>query len=241
LGNCGCGSRGGDHDGGAGRSARGDRAQSRGRSGGNVPRRFALLRPGRTRRGQHGQGGRRRARISRRAAGVDRFFPEGQRSHHGGGNGAAGDSGPRAAFLPGTGKGLPRWRRGGCSIGCVCLSFGQRANVMDKTRPIIILKKKGGHGGHHGGAWKVAYADFVTAMMAFFLVMWLLSSSKPVQEAVGGYFKDPTGTSKKIGSNMAGAGENFVLTRDNMPKLKDQLQMAIKQMTDFEKLKNHIE
>jgi chemotaxis protein MotB len=111
---------------------------------------------------------------------------------------------------------------------------------MDKTRPIIILKKKSGHGGHHGGAWKVAYADFVTAMMALFIVLWLLNSSKQVQEAVGGYFKDPTGTAKKVGSNMTGSGENFTLTRDNMPKLKEQLQMAIKQMTDFEKLKSHI-
>jgi chemotaxis protein MotB len=112
---------------------------------------------------------------------------------------------------------------------------------MDKTRPIIILKKKAGHGGHHGGAWKVAYADFVTAMMALFIVLWLLNSSKQVQEAVGGYFKDPTGTSKKVGSNMIGAGENFVLTRDNMPKLKEQLQQAMKQMSDFEKLQSHIE
>jgi chemotaxis protein MotB len=112
---------------------------------------------------------------------------------------------------------------------------------MEKTRPIIIVKKKGGRGGHHGGAWKVAYADFVTAMMALFIVLWLLNSSKQVQEAVGGYFKDPTGTSKKVGSNMLGAGENFVLTRDNMPKLKEQLQMAMQQMEDFEKLKNHIE
>jgi chemotaxis protein MotB len=112
---------------------------------------------------------------------------------------------------------------------------------MDKTRPIIILKKKSGHGAHHGGAWKVAYADFVTAMMALFIVLWLLNSSKEVQEAVGGYFKDPTGTSKKVGSNMVGSGENFVLTPDNMTKLKEQLQMAIKQMPDFEKLKSHIE
>jgi len=112
---------------------------------------------------------------------------------------------------------------------------------MDKTRPIIIIKKKSGHGGHHGGAWKVAYADFVTAMMALFIVLWLLNSSKQVQEAIGGYFKDPTGTSKKVGSNMAGSGENFVLTRDNMPKLKEQLQQAVKQMSDFEKLKSHIE
>ncbi len=112
---------------------------------------------------------------------------------------------------------------------------------MDKTRPIIILKKKGGHGGHHGGAWKVAYADFVTAMMALFIVLWLLNSSKQVQEAVGGYFKDPSGTSKKVGSNMAGAGDNFMLTRDNMPKLKEQLQSAVRQMADFEKLKSHIQ
>jgi chemotaxis protein MotB len=112
---------------------------------------------------------------------------------------------------------------------------------MDKTRPIIILKKKGGHGGHHGGAWKVAYADFVTAMMAFFMVMWLMGSSKPVQEAIGGYFRDPNGTSSKKGSAMAGAGENFVLTKDNMPKLKDQLEQKIREMNDFEKLKNHIE
>lgn len=58
-------------------------------------------------------------------------------------------------------------------------------------QPIIVVKKKGHHGGHHGGAWKVAYADFVTAMMAFFLVMWLVGQSKGVKAAVGGYFRDP--------------------------------------------------
>ncbi|MGB8468563.1 MAG: flagellar motor protein MotB, partial [Candidatus Sulfotelmatobacter sp.] len=112
---------------------------------------------------------------------------------------------------------------------------------MDKTRPIIILKKKGGHGGHHGGAWKVAYADFVTAMMSLFIVLWLLSSSKPVQEAVGGYFRDPNGTATKKGSTQAGAADNFILTKDDMPKLKDQLEQKIRQMSDFEKLKSHVE
>jgi len=110
---------------------------------------------------------------------------------------------------------------------------------MEKARPILIVKK-GGHAGHHGGAWKVAYADFVTAMMALFIVLWLLNS-KQVQEAVGGYFKDPTGTARKVGSNMQGAGENFVLTRDNIPKLKEQLQKAMTQIADFEKLKSHID
>jgi chemotaxis protein MotB len=59
------------------------------------------------------------------------------------------------------------------------------------VQPIIVKRKKAGHGGHHGGAWKVAYADFVTAMMAFFLVMWLVNQSKEVKSAVGGYFRDP--------------------------------------------------
>jgi chemotaxis protein MotB len=57
--------------------------------------------------------------------------------------------------------------------------------------PIRIVKKKGGHGGHHGGAWKVAYADFVTAMMALFIVLWIVGQSKQVKEYVAQYFKDP--------------------------------------------------
>jgi chemotaxis protein MotB len=63
--------------------------------------------------------------------------------------------------------------------------------MADAQQPIIIKKKKGGHGGHHGGAWKVAFADFMTAMMAFFLVMWLVGQKPEVREAVGGYFRDP--------------------------------------------------
>ena len=108
------------------------------------------------------------------------------------------------------------------------------------ARPIIIKKVKG-HGGHHGGAWKVAYADFVTAMMALFIVLWLLNSSKQIQEAVGGYFKDPTGTSKLVGSGLTGAGDNFTLTKDNMDKLKDELQKSVQQLPEFEKFKNQIE
>ncbi|HET8666689.1 MAG TPA: flagellar motor protein MotB [Terriglobales bacterium] len=105
----------------------------------------------------------------------------------------------------------------------------------------IIIKKKSGHGGHHGGAWKVAYADFVTAMMALFIVLWLMNSSKQVQDAVGGYFKDPMGTSKMIGTNMKGAGENLLITKDDMPKLKEQLQMAISRVANFDKLSKQIE
>jgi chemotaxis protein MotB len=112
---------------------------------------------------------------------------------------------------------------------------------MSQPRPILIIKKKGGHGGHHGGAWKVAYADFVTAMMALFIVLWLLNTSKPVKEAIAGYFKDPAGTADKIGSNKTGAAENFTLTKDDMPKLKEELEKAIRQVTKLERFKNQIE
>jgi chemotaxis protein MotB len=107
--------------------------------------------------------------------------------------------------------------------------------------PPIIIKKKSGHGGHHGGAWKVAYADFVTAMMALFIVLWLMNTSKQIQQAVGGYFKDPTGSSKLVGSDMKGAGENFVVSRDNMKELKEQLQKAIREIPKFDALRNHID
>src|ERR1700757_1334461 len=112
---------------------------------------------------------------------------------------------------------------------------------MEKTRPILIVKKKGDHGGHHGGAWKVAYADFVTAMMALFIVLWLMNSSKQVQQAIGGYFKDPTGKSRQVGTDQAGSGENFTVTKQNMAQLKEQLQSQMRRVTEFDKLKNQIQ
>ena len=78
-------------------------------------------------------------------------------------------------------------------------------------RPIIIVKKKkkGGHG-HHGGAWKVAYADFVTAMMAFFMVMWLVAAvTKEQRAAIFDYFKNPSmepGRSSKPAPGQMGPG-----------------------------------
>ncbi len=67
---------------------------------------------------------------------------------------------------------------------------------MADQQPIIIKKiKKGGHA-HHGGAWKLAYADFVTAMMAFFLLMWLLgSTTEPEKKGISEYFQDPFASS----------------------------------------------
>jgi chemotaxis protein MotB len=107
--------------------------------------------------------------------------------------------------------------------------------------PPIIIKRKAAHGGHHGGAWKVAYADFVTAMMALFIVLWLLNSNKPVQEAVGGYFRDPSGTAQKKGTNKVGTGENVSITKENMADLKELLQKKIQSAIDLDKLRKNIE
>jgi len=106
---------------------------------------------------------------------------------------------------------------------------------------IVIRKKKGGHGGHHGGAWKVAYADFVTAMMALFIVLWLLSSDEKVRKAVGGYFQDPTGKGNMMGTTMSGAGEGLMLSEDDMSKLKEKLEEAMKQLPQFDQIKKNIE
>ncbi len=116
------------------------------------------------------------------------------------------------------------------------------------SNPRIIIKKKGGHGaGHHGGAWKVAYADFVTAMMALFIVLWLMNTSKQIQEAVGGYFRDPLGTSKFVGSGTSKAfspdagGEGLLSGAKSLTELKQKLESAVSKLEHFEKFNKQIE
>jgi chemotaxis protein MotB len=112
---------------------------------------------------------------------------------------------------------------------------------VSEAGEIIIIRKKAAHGEHHGGAWKVAYADFVTAMMALFIVLWLMNASKQVQEAVGGYFKDPRGTSKVVGTNKNGGGVFVALKKEDMSKLKQTLLQSIHHLDPTDKLKNQIE
>jgi chemotaxis protein MotB len=114
-------------------------------------------------------------------------------------------------------------------------------SVQKAEAPIIIIKKKRGGHGHHGGAWKVAYADFVTAMMALFIVLWLMNSSEQVKEAVAGYFKDPSGTGTSTGSSMAGSGNGVEIGRDDMNKLKEKLAEAMKEVPALSQLKDQVE
>ncbi len=74
------------------------------------------------------------------------------------------------------------------------------ASPENESQPPPRRPKKAAHGGGHGGAWKVAYADFVTAMLALFIVLWILSQDQPTKEAIAGYFRDPIGFSESMGS-----------------------------------------
>jgi chemotaxis protein MotB len=78
--------------------------------------------------------------------------------------------------------------------------------VSDGEKITIIKKvnKRGGHGGHHGGAWKVAYADFVTAMMALFIVLWIVANNVTVRASVADYFRDPGAMNKTSSGVMNG-------------------------------------
>lgn len=107
--------------------------------------------------------------------------------------------------------------------------------------PIIIVKRKATHDTPHGGAWKVAYADFVTAMMALFIVLWLMNTSDHVRKAVAGYFNDPMGRSRDTGTDRSGADDNLPVTRDNIDQLKQRLEDSIRKMNDLKSISNQIE
>ncbi len=113
--------------------------------------------------------------------------------------------------------------------------------TTDPVRPIIVIKKKISHGGHHGGAWKVAYADFVTAMMSLFIVLWLLNSTPQIQKAVAGYFNDPKSNGKETGTTELGTGPSVSIDKQNVEKLKEEIQKAILKQTDLSKISKQIE
>ncbi len=93
---------------------------------------------------------------------------------------------------------------------------------------------------HRGGAWKVAYADFVTALMALFIVLWLTGASTEVRKAVSGYFRDPKGYQKLGGTAHAGSGEGLTVTEKNVADLKSRLERAIKDTPAFRQLSSYV-
>lgn len=100
--------------------------------------------------------------------------------------------------------------------------------------PVVIRKViKKAHAAHHGGSWKVAYADFATAMMALFIVLWLMNSDQATKAIVAGYFKDPSGKSVGIGNGTTGPGETVTLQPEDMHKLKEKIEGAMRSVPDF--------
>jgi chemotaxis protein MotB len=112
--------------------------------------------------------------------------------------------------------------------------------MVNDEKNIIIIRRKGAPATSHNGAWKVAYADFITALMALFIVLWLMNTSKPVQEAIGGYFRDPNGTGKKTGTQFSKGTGPVALSKEDMNKLKQELMKALGGMPNFDKLKDLI-
>jgi len=108
-------------------------------------------------------------------------------------------------------------------------------------RIIVVRRKKGGHSGHHGGAWKVAYADFVTAMMALFIVLWLMSADEKVKQEISAFFNNPSGPGKLTGTASAGAGNSLAVPKDDMNKLAEKIQQALMSVPKFREFKDHVE
>ncbi len=122
---------------------------------------------------------------------------------------------------------------------------------------IRIVKKKNGHGSHHGGAWKVAYADFVTAMMAFFLVMWVTGMSPTIKAAVAAYFKDPIAFNKAVEAGNApfkvsessssilpeekDSSQSDLEERLRLKKAKESIEKIVAQTPEFRNIRQHVD
>jgi chemotaxis protein MotB len=123
-----------------------------------------------------------------------------------------------------------------------------------REQPIIIVKKASHGHAHHGGAWKVAFADFMTAMFAMFLVLWLVNQSSDVKAAVAGYFQDPLGRADEYGSSiLPGEGAQtqsprpmtinqvIDLRRDRLERLAETIRQEIREIPALSQIADHVE
>src|SRR5215468_3903 len=108
-------------------------------------------------------------------------------------------------------------------------------------KTVVIKRKKAAHHAYHGGAWKVAYADFVTAMMALFIVLWLMSADKEVKEEISSFFNNPSGAGKLTGTSSAGTGNAIEVPKDDMKKLAETIQQSLLTIPQFRNIKDHVE
>jgi chemotaxis protein MotB len=107
--------------------------------------------------------------------------------------------------------------------------------TLPATRPRVF------HRTSHGGAWKVAYADFVTALMALFIVLWLMGSSTAVKKSVSGYFRDPRGYTQRLGAGPMNSGEGLRVETRTVNDVRQQLEQAMRQMPEYQRIRSNIQ
>ena len=90
------------------------------------------------------------------------------------------------------------------------------------------------------GAWKVAYADFVTALMALFIVLWMMNASSAVKSSVQGYFRDPRGYTRTLGAGVAGAGEGLAVDQHSARGIQTKIEEALRQVPEFQAIRKNI-
>lgn len=123
----------------------------------------------------------------------------------------------------------------------------------EREQPIIIVRKKVHAARHHGGAWKVAFADFMTAMMALFLVLWIVTQSTDIKSAIAGYFTDPLGRASEFGNsfipgtgaqaaNVRPISETQILEmrRDRLQQMGARIRQQLKKHPEFKNVEQYV-
>jgi chemotaxis protein MotB len=102
-------------------------------------------------------------------------------------------------------------------------------------RPVFRLPEK-----RRGGAWKVAYADFVTALMALFIVLWMMNATDAVKHSVQGYFRDPRGYTRTLGAGAASQGEGLRIDKASVSGVQQRIEDALRSLPNFQKIKKNV-
>ena len=117
-----------------------------------------------------------------------------------------------------------------------------RLSLPEDVAPKVGVRIRRSCSRRSGGAWKVAYADFVTALMALFIVLWLMNSSQKVKASIGGYFTDPrTFERTQAARPVNNSAEGLVVDRNNMADIRKQLEQALAAMPEFARLRDQVQ